>query len=38
MRHTVTAIVTGKPMALGGSRRPEATGRAAMMVILKLSR
>jgi glutamate dehydrogenase (NAD(P)+) len=32
-RHTVTAIVTGKPMALGGSRgRPEATGRGCMMV------
>src|ERR1019366_5525534 len=35
-RHTVTAIVTGKPMALGGSRgRPEATGRGCLMVILK---
>jgi glutamate dehydrogenase (NAD(P)+) len=35
-RHTVTAIVTGKPMALGGSRgRPEATGRGCMMVVLK---
>jgi glutamate dehydrogenase (NAD(P)+) len=35
-RHTVTAIVTGKPMALGGSRgRPEATGRGCMMVTLK---
>src|SRR3977135_1034895 len=35
-RHTVTAIVTGKPMALGGSRgRPEATGRGCMMVILR---
>jgi glutamate dehydrogenase (NAD(P)+) len=33
MRHTVTAVVTGKPMALGGSRgRPEATGRGCMMV------
>src|ERR1051326_5048119 len=32
-RHTVTAIVTGKPMAIGGSRgRPEATGRGCMMV------
>jgi len=31
-RHTVTAVVTGKPMALGGSRgRPEATGRGCMM-------
>jgi glutamate dehydrogenase (NAD(P)+) len=35
-RHTVTAIVTGKPLALGGSRgRPEATGRGCMMVTLK---
>jgi glutamate dehydrogenase (NAD(P)+) len=35
-RHTVTAIVTGKPMALGGSRgRPEATGRGCMLVTLK---
>jgi glutamate dehydrogenase (NAD(P)+) len=35
-RHTVTAIVTGKPMALGGSRgRPEATGRGCMIVTLK---
>jgi glutamate dehydrogenase (NAD(P)+) len=33
MRHTVTAVVTGKPMALGGSRgRPEATGRGCMIV------
>jgi glutamate dehydrogenase (NAD(P)+) len=33
MRHTTTAVVTGKPMALGGSRgRPEATGRGCMMV------
>jgi len=32
-RHTVTAVVTGKPLALGGSRgRPEATGRGCMMV------
>ena len=32
----VTAVVTGKPMALGGSRgRPEATGRGCMMVILR---
>jgi glutamate dehydrogenase (NAD(P)+) len=35
-RHTVTAVVTGKPMALGGSRgRPEATGRGCMIVALK---
>jgi glutamate dehydrogenase (NAD(P)+) len=35
-RQTVTAVVTGKPMALGGSRgRPEATGRGCMMVTLK---
>jgi glutamate dehydrogenase (NAD(P)+) len=32
-RHTVTAVVTGKPMALGGSRgRPEATGRGCRIV------
>ena len=35
-RHTVTAVVTGKPMELGGSRgRPEATGRGCMIVTLK---
>src|SRR5476649_1505695 len=34
--HTVTAVVTGKPMALGGSRgRPEATGRGCMMVTVR---
>jgi glutamate dehydrogenase (NAD(P)+) len=33
MRHTVTAVVTGKPLDLGGSLgRPEATGRGCMMV------
>jgi glutamate dehydrogenase (NAD(P)+) len=33
-RQTVTAVVTGKPLNLGGSRgRPEATGRGCMMVI-----
>jgi glutamate dehydrogenase (NAD(P)+) len=35
-RHTVTAVVTGKPMPLGGSKgRPEATGRGCMMVTLR---
>jgi glutamate dehydrogenase (NAD(P)+) len=35
-RHTVTAVVTGKPTSLGGSRgRPEATGRGCMIVSLK---
>jgi len=35
-RTTVTAVVTGKPMALGGSRgRPEATGRGCMIVTSK---
>ncbi len=34
--HTVTAVVTGKPLDLGGSRgRPEATGRGCMIVTLR---
>ncbi len=33
MRHTTTAVVTGKPASMGGSRgRPEATGRGCMIV------
>jgi glutamate dehydrogenase (NAD(P)+) len=35
-RHTVTAVVTGKPQELGGSRgRPEATGRGCMIVTMQ---
>src|SRR5436309_8078617 len=38
-RHTVTAVVTGKPRSLGGSRgRPEATGRGCMIVSLQALR
>jgi glutamate dehydrogenase (NAD(P)+) len=36
MRHTVTAVVTGKPLELGGSRgRTEATGRGCLLVTLQ---
>ncbi|MFB3776113.1 MAG: Glu/Leu/Phe/Val dehydrogenase [Bryobacteraceae bacterium] len=36
MRHTVTAVVTGKPLDLGGSRgRAEATGRGCLIVTLQ---
>jgi glutamate dehydrogenase (NAD(P)+) len=36
MRHTVTAVVTGKPLDLGGSRgRTEATGRGCLIVALQ---
>ena len=36
MRHTVTAVVTGKPLELGGSLgRTEATGRGCMIVSLQ---
>jgi glutamate dehydrogenase (NAD(P)+) len=35
-RHTVNAVVTGKPLSLGGSRgRPEATGRGCMFVTMQ---
>jgi glutamate dehydrogenase (NAD(P)+) len=36
VRHTTTAVVTGKPLDLGGSLgRPEATGRGCTIVTLK---
>jgi glutamate dehydrogenase (NAD(P)+) len=38
-RSTVTAVVTGKPLNLGGSQgRPEATGRGCMIVTLQALR
>ena len=38
-RHTVTAVVTGKPLELGGSLgRPEATGRGCMFVTMQALR
>jgi len=35
-RHLTTAVVTGKPLSMGGSRgRPEATGRGCMIVTMR---
>ena len=39
MRHTVTSVVTGKPLTIGGSRgRVEATGRGIMMICREAAR
>ena len=39
MRHTVTSVVTGKPLTIGGSRgRVEATGRGLMMIAREAAR
>jgi glutamate dehydrogenase (NAD(P)+) len=39
MRHTVTSVVTGKPLTIGGSRgRVEATGRGLMIIAREAAR
>jgi glutamate dehydrogenase (NAD(P)+) len=39
MRHTVTSVVTGKPLTIGGSRgRVEATGRGLMIICREAAR
>jgi len=39
MRHTVTSVVTGKPLTIGGSRgRVEATGRGLMIISREAAR
>jgi glutamate dehydrogenase (NAD(P)+) len=39
VRHTVTSVVTGKPLTIGGSRgRVEATGRGLMMICREAAR